>query len=108
VKRLLSAIQATLVLALIFWPPPASALNRDEVTVTATTACSHIKANNYVLINDGPADVHWECSGETVATTNKAALKSTDGPISVFESCEKLCYKTTSGTATLRIFSSPR
>ena len=82
------------------------ALTRTEVSVSSTTGCSNIQATNYVLIVEGE-DVHWECSGETVLTTGKAALKESDGPITVSETCLKLCYKTTGGTATLRIFSSP-
>ena len=99
--------EVVLALAVVLWCVfPAMALTRTEVSVSSTTGCSNIQATNYVLIVEGE-DVHWECSGETVLTTGKAALKETDGPITVFESCLKLCYKTTSGTATLRIFSSP-
>lgn len=94
-------------LACVLFAAPALALTTNSVSVSTTTGCTIIEADNYVLIDDGASDVYWTCANETVSTTNKAALKSTDGPITVYESCIKICYKTTSGTATLRIFSSP-
>jgi len=106
-KRQLSGGVILALAVVLWWTAPVMALTRTEVSVSSTTGCSNIQATgNYVLIVEG-SDVHWECSGETVSTTGKAALKETDGPITVNESCLKLCYKTTGGTATLRIFSSP-
>ena len=101
--------EVVLALAIVlWWTVPVFALGRYEVTVSTTVGCTVANVNNYILINDGPSDVHWECDTETIATAGKAALKSSDGPITVYEGCLKICYKTASGSSTLRIITSER
>ena len=81
------------------------AVTNYTISVTTTQLDTRIEGlKGYVLINDGPDDVFWtDDRTRTVATTG-AGLKASDPPLSVNDASNTIRTKTSSGTATLRVW----
>ena len=82
------------------------AVTNYSISVTTTQINTRIDAQKgYLLINDGPDDVFWSDDDTKTTLTTGAGLKASDPPLSVNDYTDTLRVITSSGTATLRVFS---
>ncbi len=76
-------------------------------TISVTTAQSDTKVDGQrgvLIINDGPDDVFLSFDTPITVVTTGAGLKADDPPLSVNDTLTTLRAKTSSGTATLRVW----
>lgn len=81
------------------------AVTNYTISVSTTQVDTKVEAlKGYVLINDGAADVFWTDDRTKTVSTSGAGLKTTDPPLSVNDATNFIRAKTSSGTATLRVW----
>lgn len=86
---------------ILWWTVPVFAQDPTKIAVTTSDASRTIDGGVYLLRNDGPGTVMWECNTTTVSNTNSGTLLD-GGTARVPSGCKKIAYKTTSGSAELR------
>ena len=81
-------------------------VSSHSISVTTTQKDTTVDGDKgVIIINDGTADVFFSCDVPlTVVTSGAGGLKSTDQPLSINDTCRVFRVKTTSGTATVRVF----